>query len=80
MITDTDLVSSVRDVRKLITVLDSIGFQVVNLNNDEELSILIPDNLQNNLIDLTKDMHNMVQIIEKSNSIRYTFVHSWRIS
>ncbi len=67
MIEDADLIGAVKNLRRLVSYLDSIGFPVKELANDHELIRLIPKDLQKQLISTSGSIHAMLQNIEKSD-------------
>lgn len=66
---DADLISSVRGIRNLVAVLDSIGYPLQDLSNDKELSVLISKDLIKKIKSTASDIHSTLQKIE--NSKRY---------
>ena len=68
-VTDADLIAMVRQIRKLIIAMDSIGFPARLLYADDELSQLIPTGLPSKIVDVAFEIHDMLQEIE--NSRRY---------
>jgi hypothetical protein len=67
---DADIITAVRRLRRLITTFDSIGFPVKSFYDDDELSDLIPDGLPSKIVDVSSDLHIMIQDIEKSKAYK----------
>ncbi len=66
--TDADLISSVRNLRRLVVALDSINFPVVEMSGDEDKSIsdLIPKGLSGRIKKVSTEVHRTLQNIEHS--------------
>lgn len=67
---ESDLIYSVRNLRKLITTLDSIGFLLKDILNDDNICKFIPDNLHKDIISVTSKLHIALQDLEKSREYR----------
>lgn len=67
---DADIVASVRQTRKLLVVLDSIGFPIKNFYLDPELTHLIPKGLPSKIVNVAATIHHMLTVIEKSQRYR----------
>ena len=67
---NADIIATVRQLRKLVSTLDAIGFPAKSLYIDEELSRLIPKGLPAKIVEVTFDVHTMLQEIEKSTKYR----------
>jgi len=68
--TDADIIVIVRQLRKLVATLDSIGFPAKSLYADEEMSLLIPSGLSSKLAGVTVDIYTLLQNIEKNRKYR----------
>ncbi len=65
--TDADLISTIRQLRKLIAVLDSVGYITKALDEDSELSSHVPRGLHDRIINVASTIHHMLMGIEKGN-------------
>lgn len=63
---EADIIGYVRSLRKLVAILDSIGFPIFELSKDEELGKLITNKLILNTNITTDNIHKLIQRIEKS--------------
>lgn len=63
---DADLISSLRRLRKLTSTLDSIGYPVRELSQDEELKDLISEDLYERIVNVSQEIHSTLQNIERS--------------
>lgn len=66
MSSDTDVISAVKNTRRLIVTLDSFGFPLEDLLKDEEISKCIPRNLYKEINTVATKIHKTLQCIEKS--------------
>lgn len=67
---DADIIVVVRRLRKLVSTLDSIGFPIKELSEDEDLSQLVSNNLHTKVIKVSGEIHNTLQNIEKSKKYK----------
>lgn len=65
-IPDAELIVAVRGIRKLVVVLDSIGFPLQDLMKDDELKKIIPKDLAKKISTTASGIHNTLQNIEHS--------------
>jgi len=70
MISDADIITSVRSIRKLVTTLDSLGFPISDIIKDEEMAEEIPKDMPKKVAVLASEIHTMLQDIEKSKRYR----------
>ena len=64
--TEADIISAVRQMRKLVMTLDSLSLPVQLFQSNPELSKLLPKNLHHHIIDVAKDTHICLQKVERS--------------
>jgi len=67
---DAEVLSCVRRLRRLVVTLDSIGFPVRELVEDEEIGKLVKDELPNQILNVSTEVHLLVQNIEKSKKYK----------
>ena len=63
---DVELITAIRNLRKLVAVLDSIGLPFKDLSQDHDIAILLSKDLNKNLKKVAADIHSTLQKIEKS--------------
>lgn len=63
---DTELIVAVRRMRQLVTTLDAVGYPVMELAKDDEISDIMSDDLHTKIIKTAKEVHVSLQDIEKS--------------
>jgi hypothetical protein len=63
---DTELVATVRNIRRLVTSMDSLGLPVRDLMADPEFAEFVPHDLTARLIKTNNVVYKMLQRIEKS--------------
>lgn len=68
--TDAELIVVIRNIRKLIVTLDSIGFPIQDLSNDKDIINLIPKDMSKRIVEITSMIHSMTQKIEHSKRYR----------
>lgn len=66
MVNDADIITSIRNIRNIVVALDSIGFPIEDILKDEEIAEEIPEDLPQRIINLSSEIHNVLQNIEKS--------------
>lgn len=67
---DVNLIVCIRELRKLVTTLDSIGMPIKQFVSDNELKEYVPKNLLNEIKDVSSKVHVMLQTIEKTKKYR----------
>ena len=65
-IDNAEFISIMRQLRKTVANLDTIGYAVDQLLEDEELVSIIPHKIADRVIHTTGEIHNMLQKIEGS--------------
>ncbi|MCK5602817.1 hypothetical protein KAR91_13130 [Candidatus Pacearchaeota archaeon] len=63
---DTELIITIRSIRRLVATLDSIGFPIKSLVLDPDVNEMIPDGLHKRIVSVSTDMHGVLQTVEKS--------------
>jgi hypothetical protein len=63
---DADIISHVRNLRRLVSTLDSIGFPVEEIINDPEFIKMFSKKLPDSINKVSSNIHLLVKRIEKS--------------
>ena len=63
-IDNAELLNTIRQLRRMVATLDSIGYATDQLLEDEELELVVPKGIVNRITQTTTDIHNMIQKIE----------------
>ncbi|KKM04808.1 hypothetical protein LCGC14_1760550 [marine sediment metagenome] len=63
---DADIISHIRNLRKLVVTLDAIGFPINEFSEDEELSKMVSVKLPKEITNTSTKIHQFIQKVEKS--------------
>lgn len=69
MLSDVEIITSIRSIRRIVNTLDSLGFPVNDIIKDEEMAEEIPADMPDKIVNLASEIHTMLQNVE--NSKRY---------
>jgi hypothetical protein len=67
---DADIISTVKQLRRIVTTLDAMGFPTKTLAEDSELGTLVPKGLPAKIVNVAADIHHMLVGIEKSQKYK----------
>lgn len=76
---ESDIIASVRSIRKLVVTLDSLGLPITALLSDEELSKEIPTDLSSRIKEVASDVHSLLQSIEKNKRYKEAVKHLCKV-
>lgn len=77
---DADIISAVRKIRQLVTTLDSIGFPVHELSEDEDLTRVVnKKKIEKRITDLSSDIHLLLQRVEASKKYKDAVANLCRV-
>jgi hypothetical protein len=63
---DADIISHIRNLRRLVATLDAIGFPIQELINDQAYTKLVAAKLPKYVTKASVGIHQLIQNIEKS--------------
>ena len=69
-LSDADTIAAVKQLRKMVALLDSLGFPTKLFYEDDELIDLVPKGLPSKIVNVTADIHHMLVNIEKSQKYK----------
>jgi len=64
-ISDADVITTVQQLRRMITIFDSFGCPIKTFMEDDELVRVVPDDLPNKIINVSRTIHHMLVEFEK---------------
>lgn len=71
MLSEADLISAVRNIRRLLALFDSLGYSSIELYMaDEKFKSLIPEGILNDIKMTTAKLHLLLQNLEMTKEFR----------
>jgi hypothetical protein len=67
---EADIIAAVKQLRRIVTTLDTIGFPTKMLSEDDDLGPLVPKGLPAKIVNVAGDIHHMLVGIEKSQKYK----------